>query len=379
MLASSPASILNHNRPVLGIPRRFTAMEMATAAQQEAAVAADRHDRRVGPGDLGAERRGVTPAQRALVARREEGARLVGRIGEAGGVAHLRQLIDQDAVVGQRLADGVEIGELRRELVVHRSSSAGALVSATASARPLRLALCVASLTASAFKVAVASPTMPISGLRWRSSSSLSTSMRMILQRRRRCPSPLLRLQARADGQHDIGLAPEAIAGRHGRPTARCRPSKRPGPSCRSCTGASSISAIAPDVLARALRAAADHDHRTLAPAQQLGGALDGVLVDRAGVGLRRRREQPTGALRPQVSMAHSSPTGRRRPDSRRRNASFTSPGASAGAWMRSAHLVRPRMIDELVGQLVQQADIAADHRPAGSGRSSASTGAFTA
>src|ERR1044072_6851636 len=46
--------------------------------EHEAAVAVDRHDRRVGPGDLDAERRGVAPAQRALVAGRQERARLVG-------------------------------------------------------------------------------------------------------------------------------------------------------------------------------------------------------------------------------------------------------------------------------------------------------------
>ncbi len=52
-----------------------------------------------------------------MVAGREERARFVGRIGEPRGIAHLGQLIDQDAVRGQRGANGLEVGDLRRERI----------------------------------------------------------------------------------------------------------------------------------------------------------------------------------------------------------------------------------------------------------------------
>ena len=82
----------------------------------EAAVAVQRQHRHVGVGDLGAERGGVTAAQRALVAAGHHGARPVDRQADPGHIAHLGQLIDHDTVVRQRLADHLEKGHLRRQL-----------------------------------------------------------------------------------------------------------------------------------------------------------------------------------------------------------------------------------------------------------------------
>ena len=86
------------------------------AGVEEAAVAADREHRHVGPRVLRAERGGKAPAEIVLIAGREKRARLVDRKGEAGGKADLRDFVDIDAVLRQFGADRVEEGELRREL-----------------------------------------------------------------------------------------------------------------------------------------------------------------------------------------------------------------------------------------------------------------------
>ena len=346
--------------------------------EQEAAVAADRHDRRVGLGDLDAERGGVAPAQRALVAGRQEGARLVGRLGEARGVAHLRQLIDQDAVLGQRLADGLEIGDLRRELVAHRLGRRAPWSRPRASARPLRLALCLPSLSASAFSVAVASPTMPISGRRWRSSSSLSMSMRMILSSSSR-PQFCCCGCRRVPTASTTSASPQKqVAGRHGDRQAMA-------------------------AVDHALAHAAGHDRRVEhlgdrarrarpRPARRrrprsAAAARCPEAWRRARPRPRRRgRGRPWPASRsarpapcaPRCPSRIRAPTGRRRPDSRRRKASLTRPGASAGALMRSAHLVRPRMIASWSGSSCSSPTL----RPIMAcwiWPVSASTGAFTA
>ena len=71
----------------------------------EAAVARDRDDRAAGHGRLRAERGSVAPAEIVLIARREKGARRIGREGEAARKADLRDLVDENAVVRQRAAN----------------------------------------------------------------------------------------------------------------------------------------------------------------------------------------------------------------------------------------------------------------------------------
>ena len=116
------------------------------------------------------------------------------------------------------------------------------------------------------------------------------------------------------------------------------------------------------DVLARALRAAADHDHRALRAAQQLGGALDRVLVDGAGVGLRRRRDQLDRRLaRPGVHRAFQR---HRTPPPRQQAAEgFVDQAGRRGGRVDAVGPLGEAAHDrELVGQFVQQPDIAADH-----------------
>ena len=115
-------------------------------------------------------------------------------------------------------------------------------------------------------------------------------------------------------------------------------------------------------MLAGALRAAADHDQRTLRAAQKLGGAFDGVFVDRAGVGhgrcadqLDRRLARPGihGAFQPDRAAAARQQAAERLVDQARRLGRRMD---AVGPLGEAAH------DRELVGQLVQQADIAADH-----------------
>src|SRR6185437_2479566 len=63
------------------------------------------------------ERRRVTPAEIVLIAGREKRARLVYWHGDAGDEADLRDLVDEDAVLGQFGAHGVDKGELRAEFL----------------------------------------------------------------------------------------------------------------------------------------------------------------------------------------------------------------------------------------------------------------------
>src|SRR5439155_1567823 len=69
--------------------------------EHEAAVAAERHDGHVAAERvLGAERGGDAPAERALVARGDERARLARLLGRTRGGADLGQFLDQHAIVG---------------------------------------------------------------------------------------------------------------------------------------------------------------------------------------------------------------------------------------------------------------------------------------
>jgi hypothetical protein len=106
--------------------------------EHEAAVAGNRHHRHVAARVLCAKRGGKAPAEIVLVTGREEGARLVDRERQAGGKADLGDLVDQDAVLGQLGADGVEEGDLRSDRVAEPFP-------------PRRLAACHLGLTRGAF------------------------------------------------------------------------------------------------------------------------------------------------------------------------------------------------------------------------------------
>src|SRR5689334_21552271 len=64
---------------------------------------------------LGAEPSGDAPAERALVAGRDVAARCACLIGVTRCVTYLRELIDDDTIVRQHVADRFEIAELRRQ------------------------------------------------------------------------------------------------------------------------------------------------------------------------------------------------------------------------------------------------------------------------
>ena len=83
------------------------------AGVKEAAVAVDRQHRHIRPRLLRAERGGIAPAEIVLIAGRQESARLVDRHGEARDKADLRDFVDENAVLRQRGADGLEESELR--------------------------------------------------------------------------------------------------------------------------------------------------------------------------------------------------------------------------------------------------------------------------
>ena len=79
-------------------------------------------------------------------------------------------------------------------------------------------------------------------------------------------PVLLLRLQPRADGQHHVGLAPEQVAGRHGDGELVAAVDHALA-HATSHDGCVQHLGDARDVFARALGAAADHDHRPLGAA----------------------------------------------------------------------------------------------------------------
>ena len=85
--------------------------------EQRAAVAGNRDDRHVRAGMGRAERRRDAPAQRALIARRQVGPRLVAREGQARDIADLGQLVGEDAVPRQFRPDRRQPGHLGAEPV----------------------------------------------------------------------------------------------------------------------------------------------------------------------------------------------------------------------------------------------------------------------
>ena len=103
---------------------------------------------------------------------------------------------------------------------------------------------------------------------------------------------------------------------------------------------------------ARALGAAADEDHRPRGAVQQRRGAHDRLGIG-LGVGDLARRLGSSAASHAscaRTSIGISSATGRGRPVRICANASAIRCGASCGASMRAAHLVRRRMIPSWSG-----------------------------
>ena len=81
----------------------------------EAAVAVDRYDRLARVRHLDAERRCEAITQRSLVAGGDERARTIDRVGQVRHVADLCDLVDEDAIVGQLVANGVQKIVLRAQ------------------------------------------------------------------------------------------------------------------------------------------------------------------------------------------------------------------------------------------------------------------------
>ena len=88
-------------------------------SEQEAAIAGNADHHLVGIGRLDAERGGIAIAERALEAATDMAAQIVDRQAEPGGVADLGDLVAEDAVGRQNVADRLEIGHLRPDPVGH--------------------------------------------------------------------------------------------------------------------------------------------------------------------------------------------------------------------------------------------------------------------
>src|SRR5215469_1454761 len=81
-------------------------------AEHEAAVPRDRHDRFVRMRNLDTQGGWEAKAQRALMALRHVGSRLVDRVAEIRRKAHLAEFADKEAVARQRGTDDIEITQL---------------------------------------------------------------------------------------------------------------------------------------------------------------------------------------------------------------------------------------------------------------------------
>ena len=79
----------------------------------EAAVAVDGQHGHVTPRVLRAEGGRISPSEIVLIARRKIGARLQDWKAQTAGEPDLGDLVDEDAVGGQRGADGVQKADLR--------------------------------------------------------------------------------------------------------------------------------------------------------------------------------------------------------------------------------------------------------------------------
>src|ERR1019366_8987013 len=79
--------------------------------------AGDRDPRPIRMRDLGAERGGKARAQRALITRGDEGAGFVDRKTIPGGEANLRQLVSDDGVRRQYLAQNIQVSHLRLDFL----------------------------------------------------------------------------------------------------------------------------------------------------------------------------------------------------------------------------------------------------------------------
>ncbi len=207
--------------------------------EHEAAVAADRDDRHIGPRMLRAERGGKAPAQRILKAGRDIGARLVDRERPPRGENHLRDVFDENAVFGQFGADRFEKGDLRRDL----SPTASATLPAALPSRPCAkraLTLCAGNSASRLCRIGLASPVSATAGLCRRSCSFGSASMRTIC-RSRSMPHWRNWIRSRVPTASTTSASPH-----RSRPSGNVtlngsRPSSTPRPRRNASTGACSI------------------------------------------------------------------------------------------------------------------------------------------
>jgi hypothetical protein len=143
--------------------------------EQEPTVAGD-HQRLAATafaveGDLCADALGVTGAERTGSSRRLERSRPAEVERQVGGEPDLGDVLDEDPVVGEYVADGDEKVELRPEVVDLRDVAGAPLGQLVGSVGPAGIPSSAAS---SARTASWASPHTPIVPRPWRSSSSTS-------------------------------------------------------------------------------------------------------------------------------------------------------------------------------------------------------------
>ena len=347
------AVVEHHRRPPRGCGRRGG--ELLTLIH-EAAVAGDRdHLRRAR--DLGAERGRVAPAECALVAGRQEGARLLRPERRRGGVAHLRELVDEQALLGQpaRIASRYAI-----------CGCSFAIWRATSASRP-----------------AISS--------RWRGPLAVVLGMRSSRRRSDRVPRRRAAPRAASVADHLLGsMSMRMIFSVFRRPSraanaGACRWPARHRPRshslCRQAGNAERMAAVhhamahavgdhrRPQHLGQSrhlgagvLGAAADYDQRALGLAQHLGRGLD--RVRRSGAGRERRPAiaRHHVAACPRRPAGIPAPTGRGRPETICRNASSASRGGARAAPDAGRPFGERAHDAELVGDVVQVAECRGRH-----------------
>ncbi len=236
--------------------------------------------------DLGAERGREARAQRALIARGDEGARLVDRKAVPRRKADLRQFVGDDGVFRQHLAQDVQIGHLRLDrldLLLRRGRSLADRGAAAVCLRVSALAHRREQFARPGLRVGDHSYVGRIAAHfrrhRYRCGCDFSPSgrkgQRDIVANSSRVPMPIMR----------------SVCGHSRYAAAIVSPSSwaletMPRPLRNATTGASISSASSRISSRRVDGARADEDHRRLARRDQRRGVLDAL-----GVRLRRRKQ----------------------------------------------------------------------------------------
>ena len=234
--------------------------------------------------NLGAERGRETRAERALIARGDEGARLVDRKAVPGGEADLRQFVGDDGVGRQHLAQDVQVRHLRLDLLDLLLRRRGGLADRGAAAA----GLAVAGLSHRGDQIGGAGLGIRDHGGVRRASRRISDgsiSIRIGFQALRLigpAESGCRQFHPRADPDHQIGVRPKLVGRRHGQPEFMRVGDDAAAAAERHDRRVDHLGEFE-DFLARMDRAAADEDHRPLAALDQCGRRLDAVRIGLRG------------------------------------------------------------------------------------------------